>query len=69
MEGHVGPVGEEMRPQGAHPSRGAVGRASQYSCLPGGWASRAEASAAAMPVSWDMWPFTQSLMHSFIDVY
>lgn len=25
-----------------------------------------EASAAAMPVSWDMWPFTPSLVRSFI---
>lgn len=27
MEGHVGPVGGETRPQGAHPSRGTAGRA------------------------------------------
>lgn len=69
VEGHVGPVSEETRPRGAHPSPGAVGRASQYARLPGGWGRKAEASVAATPVSWDMWPVTQSLTHPFIDVY
>lgn len=37
MEGHVGPVGGEMRLQGAHPSRATVGQASfiTYVCLGG----------------------------------
>ena len=33
MEGHVGPVGGEMRPLGAHPSRGTVSRASLSACV------------------------------------
>lgn len=64
MEGHVGPVGGEMRLQGAHPSRATVGQTSFITsiCL---WGEReTKASAAAMPISWDMWPFTQSLMAS-----
>lgn len=66
MEGHVGPVGGEMRLQGAHPSHATVGHVSfiTYVCLEGKRGTKA--SAAAMPVSGGMWPFTQSLMHSFI---
>ena len=33
MEGHAGPVGGEMRPPGAHSSRGAVSRASLSACV------------------------------------
>ena len=50
MEGHAGPVGGEVRPPGAHPSRGAVSQVSvsAHVCL-GVAGSKAEATAAASP--------------------